>query len=99
MPRVIRSRQAQEDLEGIFDDLDTQGSQLADRFAEMLDEGCERYANHPLMGASAEEFAQNLRHFTVWKYVVFYRPTADGDGIEIIRILHGARDLPPLFEA
>ncbi|MEW4566796.1 type II toxin-antitoxin system RelE/ParE family toxin [Tautonia sp. JC769] len=95
MPRVIRTRQAQEDLESIFDFLDTQGSQLADRFAEMLDEACERYGNHPLMGASAEEFAPNLRHFIVWNYVIFYRPTADG--IEIIRILHGARDLPSFF--
>jgi toxin ParE1/3/4 len=29
-------------------------------------------------------------------YIIFYRPI--DDGIEVVRILHGARDLPPLFE-
>jgi toxin ParE1/3/4 len=40
--------------------------------------------------------ARVIRHFTVWNYAVFYRPIADG--IEIIRIIHGARDIPRLFE-
>jgi toxin ParE1/3/4 len=32
----------------------------------------------------------------VWNYTVFYRPI-DG-GIELIRIIHGARDIPKLFQ-
>ena len=33
---------------------------------------------------------------TVANYAIFYRPLEDG--IEVIRIIHGARDLPKLFE-
>mgnify|MGYP001153629601 FL=1 len=44
----------------------------------------------------AEENAANLCHFIVWNDAVFDRPTTDG--IEIIRIIHGARDIPKLFE-
>jgi hypothetical protein len=32
----------------------------------------------------------------VRNYLIFYRPT--DQGIEVVRVLHGARDLPPLFE-
>jgi toxin ParE1/3/4 len=50
----------------------------------------------PDMGRLREELAARLRRFPVGNYVVFYRSIAGG--IEIARVLHGARDLPPLFE-
>jgi toxin ParE1/3/4 len=42
-----------------------------------------------------EELSPRLRSFPVGSYIIFYRPTQDG--VEIARILHGARDFPPLF--
>jgi toxin ParE1/3/4 len=96
MARVVRSNRAQHDLEDILDYLDRQGGDAADRFAAKLDEACELHAMRPQIGAKAEEYAPNLRHFTVWNYAIFYRPAVDG--IEIIRIIHGARDIPKLFE-
>lgn len=96
MARVSRSAQAQQDLEDILDYLDSQSSDAADRFAAKFDEACELYATHPQIGATAEEYAPNLRHFTVWNYAIFYRPI--DEGIELIRIIHGARDIPKLFE-
>jgi plasmid stabilization system protein ParE len=35
-----------------------------------------------------------LKHFA--EFVIFYRPL--GKGIEIVRVVHGARDLPRLKE-
>lgn len=96
MARAIRSEQAQQDLEQILDYLDSQSTQAADRFALKFEQTCDLHAMHPGIGASSEEYAPNLRHFTVWNYAVFYRPI--DDGIEIIRIIHGARDIPKLFE-
>jgi toxin ParE1/3/4 len=96
MARVIRSEQAQQDLEEILDYLDSQSTQAADRFATKFDQTCDLHAKHPQIGASAEEYAPNLRHFTVWSYAIFYRPIEEG--IELIRIIHGARDIPRLFE-
>ncbi len=94
--RVVRSRQAQQDLEGILDYLDTQSRSAADRFATEFDRTCDLHAKHPQIGASSEEYAPNLRHFSVWNYAIFYRPIEDG--IELIRITHGARNLPRFFE-
>lgn len=71
MSRVIRSEQAQQDLEGILDYLDAQRTEVADRFAVKFDQTCELYAKHPHIGASATEYAANLRHFTVWNYAIF----------------------------
>jgi toxin ParE1/3/4 len=96
MSRVTRSAQAQQDLEGILDYLESQNIDVADRFATKFDQSCELHAQHPQIGARSEEYAPNLRHFTVWNYAIFYRPTEDG--IELIRIIHGARDLPRPFE-
>jgi toxin ParE1/3/4 len=96
MAHVIRSDQAQRDLDEILDYLDSQSTQAADRFAVKFEQTCNLHAAHPQIGASAEECATNLRQFTVWNYAVFYRPVEDG--IEVIRIIHGARDIPKLFE-
>lgn len=96
MPEVRRSRQAQRDLEDILDYLDNQGADVADRFAVKFDHACALHADHPEIGARCEEYAPNLRHFTVWNYAIFYRPVENG--IELIRIIHGARDIPNLFD-
>jgi toxin ParE1/3/4 len=96
MARVIRSEQAQQDLEGILDYLDRQSAEAADRFANKFDQACDLHAKHPQIGANSEEYAPNLRHFSVWNYTIFYRPIEDG--VELIRIIHGARNIPKLFE-
>jgi toxin ParE1/3/4 len=53
-------------------------------------------ASMPEMGRQREQLAARLRSFPVGHYVIFYRPMEYG--VEIARVLHGARDIPPLFE-
>jgi toxin ParE1/3/4 len=48
------------------------------------------------MGRKRDEPAPGLRGFPVRKYVLFYRVVEDG--IEIVRVLWGYRDLELLFE-
>jgi len=50
----------------------------------------------PEMGRRREELAMHLRSFPVGRYIIFYRSMQEG--IEIVRVLHGARDLPPLID-
>ena len=95
MARIVRSEQAQRDLEGILAYLDSQSADAADHFAIKFQQACELHAKHPEIGASATEYAAKLRHMIVWNYAIFYRPIADG--IELIRIIHGARDIPKLL--
>jgi toxin ParE1/3/4 len=47
------------------------------------------------MGRARPELRPDLRSFPVGRFVIFYREVRDG--IEIVRVLRGARDLPALF--
>jgi toxin ParE1/3/4 len=53
-------------------------------------------ASIPEIGRLREELAPRLRSFAVGNYVIFYRVIENG--VEIVRVLHGARDLQPIFE-
>ena len=43
----------------------------------------------PLSAEAVPEFGQDMHRSFVGKYVIYYRPI--DDGIQVIRILHGAR--------
>jgi toxin ParE1/3/4 len=47
-------------------------------------------------GRSREELASGLKSFSVDNYVIFYRII--DSGIEVIRVLHGSRDISPIFK-
>jgi toxin ParE1/3/4 len=96
MVRVIRAAQAELDLEAILDFLDRRSPRAAERLALAIDQRCQVYAQFPEMGRSREELAPGLRSFTVESYLIFYRPAEEG--IEVIRIVHGQRDITALFE-
>jgi plasmid stabilization system protein ParE len=43
--------------------------------------------------------AARLRSFAVGNYVIFYQPLAGSDGVEIVRVIEGHRDITPaMFE-
>lgn len=48
----------------------------------------------PEFGQACEQLAPGLRRFPIGTYVVFYRVT---ERVEIVRVLHGARDIEALF--
>ena len=58
-------------------------------------ESCVLLAGQPLMGRERPELAPNLRSFSVGSYVILYRPISEG--IEVGRIIHGARDIDAQF--
>jgi toxin ParE1/3/4 len=47
------------------------------------------------MGPARPDIAPDARAFVVGRYLVLCRLV--DDGIEIIRVVHGARDLPGIF--
>lgn len=53
-------------------------------------------AEQPFMGRARPEFGRDLRSFPVEGFVIIYRPT--GYGVEIVRVVHGSRDIEALFE-
>jgi len=88
---VTRTEKAEADLEAILDYLEERSPQAADRLAAAIDRQCELLGQFPEMGRTREELAPGLRSVIVGQYVLFYRVTPAA--IEVIRILHGARDI------
>ena len=51
----------------------------------------------PGIGRARPELRPDLRSFAVGRYVIFYRATREG--IEVVRVIHGMRDIDRIFEA
>ena len=94
MGQVYTSPGAQADLHDYWSYiLDKSGSEeIADRWIESIHRAAERYALNPEMGELRRDLRLNLRSFSVGSYVVFFPPATDG--IELMQIIHGARDVP-----
>jgi len=85
-----------EDLGDIWDYAAESGEERADRLLDLINEKCRRLAEYPELGRARHELLVNLRSFTVKNYVIFYQPATDG--IEVLRVLHGARDVHRVFD-
>ena len=96
MATVLVTPLAREDLGGIWDYAAESDAGRADRLLDLIYEKCRRLAEYPEMGRARHELLVNLRSFAVRNYVIYYQPTADG--IEVLRVLHGARDVDHVFD-
>ncbi len=50
-----------------------------------------RLADNPLMGPARPDIAPEFRYHPVGNYLLLYRIVSGG--IEVVRVVHGARDL------
>ena len=95
MPRILRTPQANEDVLAIWSYIAQDNVTVADELVRRIDEVLQRLAGNPFMGALHEEYRPGLRVLPVGNYIVFYHPV--DDGIEVYRVLHGARRLEDLL--
>ena len=95
MAAVLRTRQAEEDLLEIWDYIADDNPIAADDLLDEIDAACTTLAENPNAGRLREQLAPALRSFPVGNYVLFYRPGTDG--IVLIPVLHGARDVSELL--
>ena len=91
--------EADADLLDIFEYIHADNPPAAYRVIEELKHACEiLIAGNPRIGRRRHELAvEGLRSFLMPPFLIFYVPR-EGD-IDVIRILHGARDFPAIFEA
>jgi toxin ParE1/3/4 len=68
----------------------------ADAFIDRLYEKLQVLGRQPGSGRRREELAPGMHSFPYGRYVIFYRALTDA--IEIVRVLHGARDIESIFE-
>ena len=91
MPRVLRKPLARADLLDIWNYVADDSPAKADRLLDSINKHCQTLARFPKMGRARGELGPSIRSFPVGNYVIFYREVSRG--IEIIRVLHGARDI------
>jgi toxin ParE1/3/4 len=96
MAAVFRTSEAEADLTEIAFHIAEQNPEAADRWLDLIEEKCQTLSRMPEMGRKRFDLATGLRSLAVNNYVIFYRPVANG--IHVIRVLHGARDIPSLFD-
>ena len=96
MSQFLVSDAARSDLDEIWFYIAQDDPEAADKFMRAVVSRFPLLAAMPEMGRQREELAAGLRSFPVGGYIIFYR--AMQNGVQITRVLHGARDFPPLFE-
>ena len=95
MPRIVRSAAANEDVHEIACYIARDNMDAALRWIDTIDEKLRLLAEFPGIGMQREELAPQLRSLPVGNYLIFYR--AIEGGIEVARVLHGARHLRAFF--
>lgn len=102
MSRIIRRPAAKRDLIAQADYIAKNDLRTAYRFLDAVEETLALLSKYPQIGKSRKVQSRvfaNLRQFPVAgfeTYLVFYRPIEGG--VEILRVLHGARDLKRILD-
>jgi len=99
--RVIWHRLAEEDLTKAYLYIGAGSPDAAERLLDAVEQTVEFLLENPRAGR-IQEFrsprGQGVRSWVVkgfQSYLLFYRP--DGDDLDVVRFLHGARNLPRLL--
>ena len=91
MARVFFTRAARDDLIDIWTHIAEDDPSAADRVLDRLDEVASHLADNPQMGPARDDIRPGLRYLVSGSYLLLYRIV--GDDIEIVRAVHGRRDL------
>jgi toxin ParE1/3/4 len=95
MNRLLITLDASRDLAEISDYFLAQSVEAGDRFVEAFGKKCQHLAQFPYLGRAYSQFAPNLRGVPLMGYIIFYQIV--DDGIEILRVISGYRNLEDVF--
>jgi toxin ParE1/3/4 len=93
--RVRRTRMADADLDSIWLYIADDSVSAAEQQIQHIESAEQRLAQFPELGPARPDLHPDLRSWIVGSYLILYR--IDPDAVTVVRVLHGARDLPTLF--
>lgn len=99
--RASRTPEARRDLVEIADYISGNSVEASMRFLDAAEGTIDFLAANPQIGQSFVPENEPIPPLRIWpidgfrNHLIFFRPT--DDGVEIVRVLHGARDLDALF--
>lgn len=88
------SARADADLLDIWLFIAADNPQAADRLLLDIDEQCRLLGENSRMGVARPEIAPEARSWSLGRYLILYRVIPEG--IDVVRVIHGARDLQQL---
>lgn len=92
---IVRTPTSDDDLFEIWLFIAQENPDAATRTLRKIKRALLRLARNPRSGRDRSELAPGLRSIPCLPYVIFYRLV--GPDIEIVRVLHGARDVEDIF--
>jgi toxin ParE1/3/4 len=95
MSEIRLAKSAQLDLLDIWLDESVKSTEIADRVIDEITSIYENLITFPEMGRARDELFPGYRSFPKGQFLIFYRLIPEG--IEIVRVIHGARNLDELF--
>jgi len=93
--KVLKRPEVENDLDEIWWYIAQDNPDSADRLLDEIEETCWKLAKFKDMGRNRDELYPGLQSFPVGMYLIFYLPVRGG--IEIVRVLHGMRDIDTFF--
>ena len=93
--RLIVAREARQDMLEIWEFIASNSIRAADSVGELFQQEFLAIQQHPGLGPRREELQPGVRSLPVGSYLIFYRVSRDS--VQILRVVHGARDLGALF--
>lgn len=94
--KVRLTLDAEADLEGIGDRIAERNAKRAVTYVQELKDLCGRIGEFPHAGPPRPQWGEGIRIALHGRYVIVYR--VRDETVQIIRVVHGARDLDALFE-
>ena len=98
MGRIKRRPAAKRDLIEIHKHIAENAPTRADPFLIKINEKPATLSEPPLIGAARLLRFPDVRVFPIGNYLIIHVPLPDGEGIELIRVYHGARDWEAAIE-
>lgn len=96
MSKFVLTPAAEGDLLKILEYLEGDNPSAILRVVDALDEAMQLLADNPGIGHVRTDLTDaDVRFWSVFKYLVIYRP--DTKPLEIVRVLHGSRDVERLL--
>ncbi len=97
MGRVTLTPRAEVDLDEIWLHVAADAPAAADRLVDQIVARLQTLADFPRLGPSRPEIAPEARMLIIGDYLAPYR--IDGPDVDIVRVVHGARQLEGLFDS
>lgn len=95
MARVFKTGQCHLDLVAIGRHIARDNPTAALKLLDAIDDKLQFLADNPALGEARGDLERCLRSFSIKSYVIYFQPCPEG--IDVLRILHGAQDANAVF--